>query len=299
MSSGQSPLIVLALSGVISLDVSDVVFTHPVNSSLYRLHTTLHSHGLSGEVCVGTSTIPVSCHWLGVKGDYYTKIFSNPLQGIPGHPEIITHINTLSGSNLVFPLGRHNLCIGSRDPNTSKQTGSVVSLNNISAINPASSNPAVVRSLWARETILGTTKWMTILIQESVLLFNSKPRVLVFSLFHHLKTSLPLVGICGLLVVFVSLTHYQNVVSKSEWVRVHLDRVQVGVGVTSLSLISGASIIIPDRQFCNIIGLLLQGLGLRSESFTSAINPDIKCLYPLSLRKFHVSVEDSLVGFRR
>ena len=46
--------------------------------------------------------------------------------------------------------------------------------------------------------------------------------------------SRPVVGVGGLLVVFVCLAHHEDVVSTSEGVGVHLDRVQVGVRVAAL-----------------------------------------------------------------
>ena len=59
-------------------------------------------------------------------------------------------------------------------------------------------------------------------------------------------TIVPVVGVSGLLVVLVSLTHHQDVVPASEGVRVDLDRVEVGVGVGSLRLVGGAAVIVPD-----------------------------------------------------
>ena len=46
--------------------------------------------------------------------------------------------------------------------------------------------------------------------------------------------SRPVVGVGGLLVVFVGLAHHEDVVSTSEGVGVHLHRVQVGVRVAAL-----------------------------------------------------------------
>ena len=47
---------------------------------------------------------------------------------------------------------------------------------------------------------------------------------------------LPVVGFSGQFVVFKRLTHDENIVSTSEWIRINLDWMEVGVRVGSLSL---------------------------------------------------------------
>ena len=79
------------------------------------------------------------------------------------------------------------------------------------------------------ETILRPSKWMRVLVEESVLLFYSKPRMLILGLVHHLLAQLAVVGVRWLLVVLVGITHDEYVVPSPEWVRVKLDRVKVCV----------------------------------------------------------------------
>ena len=73
--------------------------------------------------------------------------------------------------------------------------------------------------------------------------------MLVLGLVHHLLAQLAVVGVGGLLVVLVCLTHHEDVIPSPEWVWVHLDRVQVGVGVRPLRLVGGATIVVPDGKF--------------------------------------------------
>ena len=67
--------------------------------------------------------------------------------------------------------------------------------------------------LGARKTILGPTKWMGVLVEQSVLLLNPEPGVLVLGLLHDLLARLPVVRVGWLLVVFVGFAHHQNVVT--------------------------------------------------------------------------------------
>merc|ERR550525_1919784 len=132
---------------------------------------------------------------------------------VSADPEVVTHINALGGSHLVFPLGRHHLSIGSRHPDTSIETGSVMGFHNVPAVDIAGTDSAVVGALGSRETILGPSEGVTILVKKGVLLLNSKPWVVVLGLLHHLCTLLPLVRLGLLLVVLVRLAHHHDVLA--------------------------------------------------------------------------------------
>ena len=126
---------------------------------------------------------------------------------------------------------------------------------------------------------------MSILIKESVLLFYSKPGVLILGLVHHLIACLAVVGVRWLLVVLVGLAHYEYVVASSEWVGVQLDRVEVGVRVGTFRLVCGASIIIPDGKFRHRFRPFLQSFSFGPQTFSSTINPDIESLHPGKARE--------------
>merc|ERR1711881_693641 len=123
------------------------------------LHATRFAHLLTGEVAVKTSSVPVTWNWLGVEGDLGTKLLSDTVEEETGEPELITKLDTLTRTNLELPLGWHNLGVGTRDLDTSEQASLVVSLNNISAVDLASSDTTVVWSLWAGETSLWPAIW--------------------------------------------------------------------------------------------------------------------------------------------
>ena len=103
---------------------------------------------------------------------------------------------------------------------------------------------------------------------------------------------LPVVCVCGLLVVLVCLAHHEDVVTPSEGVGVDLDGVQVGVGVGALGLVGGAAVIVPDGEVLHTVWLLLQTLGLATDALPSSVNPDVvslnseqKLFFPTKNRK--------------
>ena len=53
---------------------------------------------------------------------------------------------------------------------------------------------------------------------------------------------------------------------------------QVGVGVGALGLVGGAAVVVPDGQVLHAVRLLVQGLGLATDSLTCPINPDVVSL---------------------
>jgi hypothetical protein len=61
-----------------------------------------------------------------------SPLFTNPQQQESGHPEVISHINTGTWTNLEFPLRRHDFGVDSGNFDTGIQAGSLV----VSAIRP-------------------------------------------------------------------------------------------------------------------------------------------------------------------
>merc|ERR1712165_512098 len=285
-----------SLVGIVGLDVPHVVAGQLVNSGLNCLDASLDPHGFGGEVCVGASSVPVAGHRLGVKGYDDAEVFSDTLEKVAADPEVITHVDALSGPHLVLPLGGHHLGVGSGYPDTSIEAGPVVSLDDVPAVDVAGTDGAVVRALGSRETVLGPAEGVTVLVEKGVFLLNSEPGVVALGLLHHLGALLPLVGLSLLLVVLVGLAHHHDVLATPEGVRVEFDWVEVGIGVGSFSLVTRRSIVVPDWEVSDRVGVLLQGLGLRPQTLSSPINPDVQCLNPGALVKFHVLVQYGLVG---
>ena len=77
MHTREPPFIVLALVGVIGLDVPRVILAQPVDGGLDNGHAARLPHCLSGEVAVGTGAIPVTHHGLRVHGDDHAELLGD------------------------------------------------------------------------------------------------------------------------------------------------------------------------------------------------------------------------------
>lgn len=144
-----------------------------------------------------TSTIPVTRDRLGLERDLGTKFLGNTVKEETGHPELITHLNTLAGTNLEFPLGGHNLSIGTGDVDAGIQASLVMRINDVTAHNPAGANTAVVRTLRSRETILRPAIGPVLHVEESVLLLKTKPGLVLGVSLHQLGALMTVVELVG------------------------------------------------------------------------------------------------------
>ena len=70
----------------------------------HSLQAVLLSCGLGAKVGVAACTIPVPRNWLGVKRCYHSEVFTHSVQDEPGHPEMVSHLDSFTGSYLEFPL---------------------------------------------------------------------------------------------------------------------------------------------------------------------------------------------------
>jgi hypothetical protein len=137
--TSQPHLVVLAVDGNVIqmtlLELSDSVFDGG--------HTLAWgSHLLGGVVGVASGTIPVSLERLGVEGRLNVSrgsqkkiklnrthpdspLFTDTEEQEPGHPEVVTKLDTETWADLELPLGRHDLGVDTRDVDTSVETGSL------------------------------------------------------------------------------------------------------------------------------------------------------------------------------
>ena len=107
---------------------------------------------------------------------------------------------------------------------------------NVSPVDISGPDSAVVRTLGPRVAILRPAEWLLVIIEQGVLLLNSKPGLLILRLLHDLKTLLPLVCLHGLAFVVVGIAQDEEVVTLGEWAGVHLDWVNVDIAVFASSL---------------------------------------------------------------
>jgi len=184
VSSGKTESVVVTVNSNVLL----VTLGELVNSSLDVLHATLISHSISGDVGMETRSVPVTWDWLGVEGDLDTKVLSNSVEEVTGDPKFVAHRNSLAWPNLEFPLGWKNLSVDTRNLDASVQASLVVSLNNVTAVDFASTNTTVVWPLRTGETSLWSSVWVSILVEEGIFLLKTKPWLLVLVGLHELST---------------------------------------------------------------------------------------------------------------
>ena len=61
-------------------------------------------HFVSTVVTMGSSSVPVSRDGLRVKGDDDTAVFGNTVKDVASHPQIVSHLNSLTWTHLELPL---------------------------------------------------------------------------------------------------------------------------------------------------------------------------------------------------
>lgn len=74
-------------------------------------------------------------NWLGLDRDLGAKLLGNTVQQEPSEPEVITHLNTLTGADLELPLGGHDFGVGSGDLDTGVKAAPVVCLDDVTLDN--------------------------------------------------------------------------------------------------------------------------------------------------------------------
>jgi hypothetical protein len=125
--SGQSHLVVLTIDG----NVLHMLLRQFLDGILDSLHSSRFTHGLGGVVGVAPGTVPVTGERLGVERDFDTPFFGNADEKEAGHPEMVTHGDTLARADLEFPLRRHDLCVDSGDVHASVHACSIVGLDEV------------------------------------------------------------------------------------------------------------------------------------------------------------------------
>jgi hypothetical protein len=133
--SGQPELIVLSVDG----NVLHMPLGKLLDGLFDGLYATLLTHGLGRVVGVAASTVPVTGEGLGVEGDLDSPLFGDADEQEAGHPEVVTHRDTLARADLELPLGGHDFGVNTRDVDTSIQAGAVVGLDQITSKDLASS----------------------------------------------------------------------------------------------------------------------------------------------------------------
>lgn len=155
----------------------------------------------------------------------------------------------MRATHLKLPLRRHNLGIAAGDFHPGIQTGPIVSLDDLTTDHFVGANAAIIGALRAREAVLGPTKRPAIEIQQSVLLLDTKPGILILDRLHRLVRAIPLIRFRRRLVAVIRVAENELVVTATEWIIVNGHRVQEYIAVGAISLVRRAAIVRPRRQF--------------------------------------------------
>lgn len=159
----------------------------------------------------------------------YAKIFSNTMQQETSHPQIVGDGDAQAWAHLEFPLGWHDFGVGAADFHSGVQASAVVSLNDVTTVHFVSASSAIVGTLWAWETTLWPSQWLTVCVQQGVLLLNAEPWLVGGAFVDDLLAASTVVGLRWFAVVRVGLAQNENMWSLTEWVTVDSNRVQVHI----------------------------------------------------------------------
>jgi hypothetical protein len=236
---------------------------------------------------VAARSVPVSKKLRG-KRNRDAEIFSDSTEQVASHGEVVSDLDTFTGTNLEFPLARHDLTVGARNVYTSVKADSVVSVSNGATEAEVGTDWAVVGTLLAGETILGPAEGLEgelgALSNESVFLLDSVPRLLFFNgggipnlLSKVSKVSVgrdEFLEVTSLLPV-PGLAQDHDVVSTAEGVRVECDGLKDDFWVFSDSLVGAASVIVPLRDLSKGSNLAFESSALSAELNARSIDPDV------------------------
>jgi hypothetical protein len=208
-----------------------LVFTFQLgNAFLNCLHTTTRLPRLNGRnVGMTSSSVPITLERLGVKRNLDAKFLGNSLEKITCHPEMITHLDSLTGTNLELPLRGHDFSVDSANLDSAVHACLVVCLDDISCVDFAGSDTAVVWALGTGESTLRPSVGSIEGIEERVFLFEAEPRIMLLELLHQFVAFGTVVEFVGGAVGVEAFCENENVVSTSEGVGVHGNGLEVDI----------------------------------------------------------------------
>lgn len=283
MDTSQTLLVVVTVDRDVG-NVLDAELSHHVFDVLHALSTI--SHGLGGVIAVAARSVPV-VEELGCKRNIDIVVLSNSLDQVAGDPQVVTNIDALAWADLVFELTGHHFDVGAGDGDSSIQTSLVVGVSDCAAEAHVGSNRAVVGTLGTGVTIVGPAEGLLSelgrLGDERVLLLDTVPGFLVLDclVLPDLLGKVSEVGVgrdkLGTLVVLPSpaLTHDDDVVTTTEGVSKHSNRLKDHLRLLSDGLVARGTIVVPVREVFNFLNLVVEGASLGAETNSRSIDPNV------------------------
>lgn len=231
-----------------------------LHGGLDGLHAVVATSLVGGDVGVQTGTVPVTGDGLGRKGNLGAELLSDAVEQEARHPELVTERDVGAGTDLVFPLGGHDLGVGAGDGNLSVHAGLVVSLDNVTAEDLAGTDTAVVRALRGGEAVLGPSVGPAKLVEKGVLLLQTEPEAVLLVLLEDDGGVVAEVVGVGRAIRHVRLAHDQDVVAQTEGVGVVCNGAEVDVRVVAGRLARRRTVKVPFWEVLEALDLALESL---------------------------------------
>lgn len=142
-------------------------------------------------------------------------------------------LNAVARTDLVLPLGRHDLSVDTGDLDTGVQASTVVSLDDVTAVDLAGTNTTVVRTLGTGETTTGPSVRPAISAEEGVFLLQTEPPFFLGVDLHQTVGLVAVVVLVGGSIGVPGLTEDEDVVTTAEGIGEDSDGAQVDIGVVT------------------------------------------------------------------
>lgn len=153
--------------------------------------------------------------------------------------------NTIARTNLEFPLSWHNLGVGTGDLDTGIQTSLVMSLDDISAENLASTNTTIVWTLRTWEAIYWPSVRSVRHIKESIFLLQTEPWLMGLVGLHEFGSLMTVVELVWGSIGIPALSQDQDIWGTTEWIWEDCNGAEVNIRVVTGGLTSWATVEVP------------------------------------------------------
>ena len=144
---------------------------------------------VGGEVHMTATAVPVTKNGLWVEVHSDAEFLTESVEKVSREPHVVSALNTLGNTDLVFPLARGDFSVSSSNAETSRKHASEKGFNYRSAESCVVSHTAVVSALRPGEPILGPAKRPFMggagSNKEEELLLKTKPWVMFLGLLHN------------------------------------------------------------------------------------------------------------------
>ena len=222
---------------------------------------------------------------LWCKRDIHVEVLSDASENVSRHPQVVSDADSLAWSNLVFPLSWHDLCVCSRNIDSSIEASLVMNIRDDAAEAVVGSDRAVVWSLGSWVSICWPSERpsseLSARSDKRELLLNSVPGLFILDSVPNLLGEMSEVSVIWdeLLELFilplVAFAEHENVVTLSERIAVHGDWLEDDFRLFSQCLVCGRTIIIPFWKLRDVLNWAWESAALSAHGDSGTVNPDV------------------------